>query len=159
MRSESDRSLRISRRLISSILLLLAASAAALSGQSGTQPGGQQLSQPENKSAAPAPASASTPNQSPAPVPSAPSAQSTPHAVPAQNQQLAEPFAEQSALLLKLATELKAEVDKTNKDTLSIDVIRKAEEIERTAHGMRVAQGMKDKFGASAGAGGGQGAN
>ncbi len=40
---------------------------------------------------------------------------------------------EESALLLKLATELKAEVDKTNKDTLSIAVIRKADAIEKLA--------------------------
>jgi hypothetical protein len=39
-----------------------------------------------------------------------------------------------SARLLKLANELKAEVDKTDKDTLSIAVIRKADEIERLAH-------------------------
>jgi hypothetical protein len=39
-----------------------------------------------------------------------------------------------SARLLKLANELKAEVDKTDKDTLSISVIRKADEIERLAH-------------------------
>lgn len=39
-----------------------------------------------------------------------------------------------SARLLKLANELKAEVDKTDKDTLSIAVIKKAEEIERLAH-------------------------
>jgi hypothetical protein len=39
-----------------------------------------------------------------------------------------------SAHLLKLANELKAEVDKTDKDTLSISVIRKADEIERLAH-------------------------
>jgi hypothetical protein len=39
-----------------------------------------------------------------------------------------------SVHLLKLANELKAEVDKTDKDTLSISVIRKADEIERLAH-------------------------
>ena len=42
-----------------------------------------------------------------------------------------------SAKLLKLATELKAEVDKTNKDTLSIGVIRKADEIEKLAHSVK----------------------
>jgi type IV secretory pathway VirB4 component len=35
--------------------------------------------------------------------------------------------------LLALATELKADVDKTNKDTLSLDVIKKADEIEKLA--------------------------
>ena len=35
--------------------------------------------------------------------------------------------------LLTLATELKTDVDKTSKDTLSIDVIKKADEIEKLA--------------------------
>jgi hypothetical protein len=55
-------------------------------------------------------------------------------------------IADDSALLLKLATALKAEVDKTNKDTLSLDVIRKADEIERLAHS------VKEKMKLSAGA-------
>jgi hypothetical protein len=42
-----------------------------------------------------------------------------------------------SARLLKLATDLKIEVDKTGKDELSIFVIRKAEEIEKLAHGVK----------------------
>lgn len=36
--------------------------------------------------------------------------------------------------LLSLANELKADVDKSTKDTLSLDVIRKADEIEKLAH-------------------------
>jgi hypothetical protein len=48
-------------------------------------------------------------------------------------------IAEQSAKLLQLATSLKAEVDKSNKDTLSIAVYRKANEIERLAHSVREA--------------------
>jgi hypothetical protein len=39
--------------------------------------------------------------------------------------------------LLKLATELKQYVDKTNENTLSIEVIKKAEEIEKLAHDVR----------------------
>jgi hypothetical protein len=46
-------------------------------------------------------------------------------------------IAEDSAKLLKLATDLKAEVDKTSKDTLSLTVIRKADEIERLARGVK----------------------
>ena len=42
-----------------------------------------------------------------------------------------------SAAMLKLAAELKAEVDKTSKDTLSLSVIRKADEIERLAHNVK----------------------
>jgi nitric oxide reductase activation protein len=36
--------------------------------------------------------------------------------------------------LLELANELKIDVDKSNKDTLSLDVIKKADEIEKLAH-------------------------
>ncbi len=43
-------------------------------------------------------------------------------------------IAEDTEKLLKLANDLKAEVDKSNKDTLSLSVIRKADEIERLAH-------------------------
>ncbi len=39
--------------------------------------------------------------------------------------------------LLALATELKGAVDKTNKDTLSIDVIKKADEIAKLAKSVR----------------------
>jgi len=42
-----------------------------------------------------------------------------------------------SANLLKLATELKAEVDKTSKDTLSLTVIRKAGAIEKLARDVK----------------------
>jgi hypothetical protein len=46
-------------------------------------------------------------------------------------------IAEDCVKLLKLAADLKAEVDKTNKDTLSLAVIRKADEIERLAHSVK----------------------
>jgi hypothetical protein len=39
--------------------------------------------------------------------------------------------------LLALANELKADVDKSTKDTLSLDVIRKADEIEKLAHNVK----------------------
>ena len=39
--------------------------------------------------------------------------------------------------LLLLATQLKQEVDKTNKDVLSVDVIKKADEIEKLAHSIK----------------------
>jgi len=46
-------------------------------------------------------------------------------------------IADDSARLLKLAVDLKTEVDKTTKDTLSISVIRKADAIERLAHDVK----------------------
>lgn len=39
--------------------------------------------------------------------------------------------------LLKLATELKEYVDKTNENTLSMEVVKKAEEIEKLAHSVK----------------------
>jgi hypothetical protein len=39
--------------------------------------------------------------------------------------------------LLKLANELKQYVDKSNENTLSLDVVKKAEEIEKLAHSVR----------------------
>jgi hypothetical protein len=42
-----------------------------------------------------------------------------------------------SAELLKLATELKAAIDNAGNNTLSLDVIRKAELIEKLAHGVK----------------------
>jgi hypothetical protein len=42
-----------------------------------------------------------------------------------------------SAKLLKLATELKSDVDKSGKETLSLDDLRKAEQIEKLARSVR----------------------
>ena len=39
--------------------------------------------------------------------------------------------------LLKLANELKESVDKSNEGTLSVDVVKKAEEIEKLAHSVK----------------------
>ena len=55
----------------------------------------------------------------------------------AANAERKKQISSESAKLLKLATELKAEVDKTDKDTLSIGVIRKADEIEKLAHSVK----------------------
>jgi hypothetical protein len=56
-------------------------------------------------------------------------------------------ISDDSARLLKLASDLKAEVDKTSKDTLSLGVIRKAEEIEKLAHNVK--EKMKLSMGAN----------
>jgi hypothetical protein len=45
--------------------------------------------------------------------------------------------ADDSARLLELANQLKAEMGKATKDELSVSVVRKAEAIERLAHQMR----------------------
>lgn len=54
-------------------------------------------------------------------------------------------IADESTQLLALAMDLKMEVDKTNRDMLSIAVIRKANEIEKLAHN------VKDKLKQTAG--------
>jgi hypothetical protein len=46
-------------------------------------------------------------------------------------------LSDESAQLLTLAMALKAEVDKTNKNMLSLNVIRKADEIEKLAHNVK----------------------
>jgi hypothetical protein len=56
-------------------------------------------------------------------------------------------LSEESAMLLKLATDLKSEVDKTSKDTLSLNVIRKAGDIEKLAHDVK--EKMKLSIGSS----------
>jgi hypothetical protein len=56
-------------------------------------------------------------------------------------------IADDTSKLLELATQLKAEVDKTSKDTLSLNVIRKAESIEKLARGVK--EKMKLTMGAS----------
>ncbi len=81
----------------------------------------------------PAPANSSPPASTQALVP-------TGQGQPQVNEAPAAPksqIAEDSANLLNLASGLKAEVDKTSRDTLSILVIKKANEIEQLAHRMR----------------------
>jgi hypothetical protein len=65
----------------------------------------------------------------------------------AANAERKKQIVEESAELLKLATDLKTEVDKTSKDTLSITVIRKADAIEKLAHDVK--EKMKLTVGAS----------
>ena len=43
-----------------------------------------------------------------------------------------------SALIVKLAAELKAEIDQTPQNTLSLSIVRKADEIEHLAHNVQV---------------------
>ena len=65
----------------------------------------------------------------------------------AANKERRRQIADDAAKLLQLATELKAEIDKTDKDTLSLNVIRKAESIEKLAKGVK--EKMKLTVGAS----------
>jgi hypothetical protein len=58
----------------------------------------------------------------------------------ALDEQRQKQLVEDTNRLLALATELKEEVDKTNKDTLSLSVLKKAEQIEK------LAKSVKDKM-------------
>jgi nitric oxide reductase activation protein len=53
------------------------------------------------------------------------------------NQERAAAVRTDTEKLLKLAVELKASVDKSNEHVLSVDVIKKAEEIEKLAHSVK----------------------
>jgi len=53
------------------------------------------------------------------------------------NQQRQAELKRDTERLLKLSTELKDYVDKSNEHVLSLDVIKKADEIERLAHSVK----------------------
>ncbi|HKS76502.1 MAG TPA: hypothetical protein VJQ82_25030 [Terriglobales bacterium] len=53
------------------------------------------------------------------------------------NKQRQQDIQRDAAQLLKLATELKQYVDKSNENLLSVDVVKKAEEIEKLAHNVK----------------------
>lgn len=53
------------------------------------------------------------------------------------NQQRQEELKRDTERLLKLSTELKEYVDKSNENVLSLDVIKKADEIEKLAHSVK----------------------
>jgi predicted metalloenzyme YecM len=52
-------------------------------------------------------------------------------------QQSKKQLTEDTAKLLQLANELKVEMDKSTKDTLSLSVVKKAEQVEKMAHRVR----------------------
>lgn len=53
------------------------------------------------------------------------------------NQQRQAELKRDTEKLFQLATELKQYVDRTNEDVLSLDVLKKAEEIEKLAHNVK----------------------
>jgi|SRR5271170_1552251 len=78
------------------------------------------------------PADAKKAEQAPQSATSPAAVQPAPTLDPAQTQLVAD-----SEKLLKLSHELKDEVAKTNKDTLSIAVIKKADEVEKLAKSLK----------------------
>jgi hypothetical protein len=63
----------------------------------------------------------------------------------AANKKRQQDIREETDKLFQLATELKAAVDKTNENLLSLDVVHKAEEVEKLAK--KVKEKMKDSVG------------
>jgi hypothetical protein len=55
----------------------------------------------------------------------------------ARNSERQKKLVEDTDKLLVLATQLKEDVGKTNKDVLSVDVVKKADEIEKLAHSVK----------------------
>jgi hypothetical protein len=128
--SDENSASRIWRRAgWTGVVLSLAALASTL-GTGHLRSHAQSPTPASTASAAPASA------QSPAPGnPDKP--QSATDTDAAQKQEIAS----ESAQLLKMATALKIEVDKTNQDTLSLSVVRKAGEIEQLARKTRTGSG------------------
>jgi|SRR5271163_2752057 len=92
-----------------------------------------QSPKPDDSPATAAPsADAKKTEQAPPPAASPAPVQPAPPLDPAQAQ-----LAADTEKLLKLSQELKDEVAKTNKDTLSIAVIKKADEVEKLARSLK----------------------
>ncbi|HKN20375.1 MAG TPA: hypothetical protein VJX73_03110 [Terracidiphilus sp.] len=85
---------------------------------------------------APAPTNAAPEKVASAPAPAA-GQQEKPPAANTSDEAQKKQIASECSDLLKLATDLKSEVDKTTRDTLSVTVVRKASAIEQLAHKVR----------------------
>jgi len=114
-------------------IVLMAVSFLVGSARAGAQQASQS-GQEQATGGAHEPVSGPPANPSPAAVPSSQNGASNPNVASAERRKQ---IADESAILLKLATDLKAEVDKTTKDTLSLNVIRKADQIEKLAHNVK----------------------
>jgi hypothetical protein len=112
---------------------ILAMGAAVAGRPQQAQPGSPQQGSGASPTAEPG-AGPQAPGAATLATPSPPHGGLSPNA---SNAERREKIAADSARLMKLANELKAEVDKSSKDTLSVSVIRKAEEIEKLAHSVK----------------------
>jgi hypothetical protein len=129
-----DRKMRIRKSMLNSardvlaVLLLLASFAISLPAQSPQE--AQQNGQTGTSSPHPSPTPDEKGNDSANPKPATNQAMSPEDARQAQ-------FVADSQKLYQLAQELKTEVAKSDKNTLSIAVTKKAEEIEKLAKSMK----------------------
>jgi hypothetical protein len=119
------------------VLLAFPVAMTARQSPQGQQPAQSQQNAPQQaggKPSLPDPSRDSSSNTSQLAVPAS---QNGTQSFDALNTDRKKQIADESARLLKLATELKSEVDKTTKDTLSLTVVRKADEIEKLAHNVK----------------------
>jgi len=135
-----------SAKLLPFLTLSLLASTCLLVAISIVPAAGQAPAQTPATAPAPAQGQDKTPANPPAPAPPAATAAQTPAGTPAeahaethvaQAETHKDQIAADSAKLFQLANELKAEMDKSTKDTLSLSVMKKAEEVEKLAHKVR----------------------
>ena len=132
---------RIWRRACAGALF---AAAFACVAQDGQPAPASQNAGPQAQSSSPASAK---PVVDPLDKPRAPESNPQPQPQPAPESHRRNQISIESTQLLAMAVALKAEVDKTNKDTLSLNVIRKADAIEKLAK--TVKEKMKQSSGPS----------
>jgi hypothetical protein len=120
----------------------------AQNGQPAAAPAAQPNAIPQAQTSSPASAKpVADPLDKPRGEESSPQPQSPPSPPSPPDSQRRKQISTESTQLLAMAVELKAEVDKTNKDTLSMNVIRKADAIEK------LAKTVKEKMKQSSGPG------
>ena len=115
------------RRICAGLVFFAAFVCLAQDGQPGANMAGQNNATPQ------APAS---PSNEAKPQADSPKDSKLQKVSPAENERKRQ-ISDESTRLLAMAVALKAEVDKTTKDTLSLNVIRKADEIEKLAKSVK----------------------
>lgn len=132
-RMGEKRMVRLSRTRALWVCLLAGLMVVAAAVRPGARASLAQTTQPQPE-APPAAASAPSAANTQAATPDEPA---KPEAAAAPVDPKRKQIADDTANLVKLANSLKVEVDKINPDTMSVPVIRQAEEIEKLAHKMR----------------------
>ena len=117
-------------RMVMAAAILLGAGAGAVSGGEPIQPPMQQPMQPGQ-------AGGGFPGMGRAPGGEPVSPEAAQRMERVRNSERQRRLVADTDRLLALATELKQEVDKTNKDVMSVEVIKKAEEIEKLARSVK----------------------
>ena len=117
----------VRRLAISGLITVSFVAVAAAAGQTVQQPGLPSASQPHAGLPSAAPADAPNPM-------AGPNASKLEHM---REDERHKRLATDTAKLVELTNQLKEEVEKTSKDELSVDVVKKAAEIEKLAHDVK----------------------